>query len=445
MKRKNSFFEKKNFFRFVSIILGVIFTVMTLEINSLDAQAAEENKATGIVASNSTQSLLLLNTSGGQMKIKLDSGTDFSECRVLVGGQTVTVTYYRGNDAYLHASKVSDGTGSSSSSSANSTSGQTSSYPSVSGTIAANSTSSMIYFNTSSGQMQIKIDDKTDASQCRLVKSGLSAKVYYYRGSDAYLHAAKIVADSSTDAWKASVSTANTLTVSGTVGSSSTPDVLYLSTSSGLMQIRMDRTVSITTKVVTPGQKVTAVIGYGSDAYWHAVSISPEKGTVPSATMNDSTTQVTVNGTTLPVVSGTAASNSTSSLLYLNTKSGQMQIKLDASTDGSEARTIVTGNKYYVAYYRGSDAYLHAGKISAAAATNSDQSINSNVTIDVNGTVASQTDVNVLYLNTVSGQMKIRMENSTSFPNGIIHSGDAVHVTCGYGADATWHALKVTK
>ena len=142
MKRKNSFFEKKNFFRFVSIILGVIFTVMTLEINSLDAQAAEENKATGIVASNSTQSLLLLNTSGGQMKIKLDSGTDFSECRVLVGGQTVTVTYYRGNDAYLHASKVSDGTGSSSSSSANSTSGQTSSYPSVSGTIAANSTSS---------------------------------------------------------------------------------------------------------------------------------------------------------------------------------------------------------------------------------------------------------------------------------------------------------------
>lgn len=33
MKRKNSFFEKKNFFRFVSIILGVIFTVMTLEIN----------------------------------------------------------------------------------------------------------------------------------------------------------------------------------------------------------------------------------------------------------------------------------------------------------------------------------------------------------------------------------------------------------------------------
>ncbi len=422
MKRKNSFFEKKNFFRFVSIILGVIFTVMTLEINSLDAQAAEENKATGIVASNSTQSLLLLNTSGGQMKIKLDSGTDFSECRVLVGGQTVTVTYYRGDDAYLHASKVSDGTGSSSSSSANRTSGQTSSYPSVSGTIAANSTSSMIYFNTSSGQMQIKIDDKTDASQCRLVKSGLSAKVYYYRGSDAYLHAAKIVADSSTDAWKASVSTANTLTVSGTVGSSSTPDVLYLSTSSGLMQIRMD-----------------------SDAYWHAVSISPEKGTVPSATMNDSTTQVTVNGTTLPVVSGTAASNSTSSLLYLNTKSGQMKIKLDASTDGSEARTIVTGNKYYVAYYRGSDAYLHAGKISAAAATNSDQSINSSVTIDVNGTVASQTDVNVLYLNTVGGQMQIRMENSTSFPNGIIHSGDAVHVTCGYGADATWHALKVTK
>ncbi len=203
----------------------------------------------------------------------------------------------------------------------------------------------MIYFNTSSGQMQIKIDDKTDASQCRLVKSGLSAKVYYYRGSDAYLHAAKIVADSSTDAWKASVSTANTLTVSGTVGSSSTPDVLYLSTSSGLMQIRMDSTVSITTRVVTPGQKVTAVIGYGSDAYWHAVSISAEKGTVPSATMNDSTTQVTVNGTTLPVVSGTAASNSTSSLLYLNTKSGQMKIKLDASTDGSEARTIVTGNK----------------------------------------------------------------------------------------------------
>ena len=52
MKRKNSFFEKKNFFRFVSIILGVIFTVMTLEINSLDAQAAEENKATGIVEFN---------------------------------------------------------------------------------------------------------------------------------------------------------------------------------------------------------------------------------------------------------------------------------------------------------------------------------------------------------------------------------------------------------
>ena len=62
-------------------------------------------------------------------------------------------------------------------------------------------------------------------------------------------------------------------------------------------------------------------------------------------------------------VQGTVASGTTAELLMLSTKDGKMEIKIDSSTDVSEARILLPETKLSVAISHGSDGYWHATKI----------------------------------------------------------------------------------
>ena len=72
----------------------------------------------------------------------------------------------------------------------------------------------------------------------------------------------------------ASVDTSSASTVTGTVASKSTENVLYLNTKWGEMELKMDVVRSMTGfKVLTADRKVTVSCARGSDAYMHAVDI----------------------------------------------------------------------------------------------------------------------------------------------------------------------------
>ena len=412
---------------------------------------AEGTTVTGTVAAGSSQTLLYINTSGGQMQVKLDPNTDFSKCRAIMQGTELSLSVYRGSDAYWHASSVASAgavqtvTGqatTASTSGATAPNGQT--LTNVYGTVQNGTKTGLLKLSTSGGNMEIKIDSSTDGSGARFLAPGSKVMVAIYRGSDAYQHAAKITADGVNAATSAKVNQSGTIKVSGTVAGDSTANVLKLNTSGGQMHLVMDGSTSIGTRVLMPGQQITATLGYGSDQYWHVLSTS---GSIEAdATANSSSLEgqsyVQINGQKMQVVHGTAAGGSGRDLMKLNTPDGQMEIKIDPGTQVSEARLLAVGKTYYVAIYYNSG-YWHAGRISAADATESKASIGQG-SLTVKGTVASATTFDKLYLATSGGMMEIRMDKSGSYA-GLLIPGDEVTATLGYGSDHLWHVVSITR
>ena len=65
----------------------------------------------------------------------------------------------------------------------------------------------------------------------------------------------------------------------------------------------------------------------------------------------------------IATVYGTILSGTTEELLMLSTAQGKMEIKLDSNTDASACKILLPGREIYVDVTYGSDAYLHAAKI----------------------------------------------------------------------------------
>lgn len=119
-------------------------------------------KITGMISDN----IIKLKMQDGEMHVKLDPTTDYSAVRFIMAGNTYKVKVAYGSDAYMHAVSFEN-------SSANITSGSTSSYITPTTTIAASTTvkgkvgsksdSKMLYLECEDGEMQIKLDALTKA------------------------------------------------------------------------------------------------------------------------------------------------------------------------------------------------------------------------------------------------------------------------------------------
>lgn len=228
---------------------------------------------TGTIGENTKDDLLYFKTAQGEMEIKLDPTTSMSGCSVLIIGEKYSITCARGSDAYMHAISISDGTSTTSSASATAASINSAATASVTGTVSSNTTESILYLSTKDGEMQFKIDSNADTSKGMVHTSGNKLTVYFYHGSDGYLHAVTTVGEKESST--ATVNTSSTVTVNGTVGTSSTESILYLETSEGKMELKLDAVnTSNSCKVLISGKKVAVTCAYGSDAYMHAIDIT---------------------------------------------------------------------------------------------------------------------------------------------------------------------------
>lgn len=239
---------------------------------------------------------------------------------------------------------------------------------------------------------------------------------------------------------------AEEVTVGGTVMSGTTSELLLLSTKEGKMEIKIDSgTDTSGCKVLLPDKKINVTVSHGSDGYLHAVKI----------TSGTQKTQANVDSSSTATVSGKLSDKTQEDILYINTAQGEMQIKLDPTTNLNGCVVLVVGNNYTISCARGSDAYMHAVSISdglsssvaggaSSGLTPAPKSVVTAATTAVSGTVSEKTRENLLYLSTKEGEMQIVIDENTDSRSGmILTDGRTVTVYVYHGKDAYMHAATI--
>ncbi|MBQ3797303.1 MAG: hypothetical protein II842_13705 [Butyrivibrio sp.] len=227
------------------------------------------------------------------------------------------------------------------------------------------------------------------------------------------------------------------MTVSGTVTDSTTQDVLYLNTSGGTMQIKLDSNTDTSgAKFLLPGNTLTCSIYTGNDEYWHASKI----------TGSSSSGKVTVDSSNKATVKGTIAKGTSEELLYLVVQNGTMQIKLDSDTDISGCKYLIIGRTVNVVCARGSDAYMHALTITDASNYSGTVSTSSGTvsTTGVTGTIDKGTTTSLLRLSTSAGTMEFVLDLASDISQcRALVPGQSATVSFYRGDDAWNHVSKI--
>ncbi len=240
-------------------------------------------------------------------------------------------------------------------------------------------------------------------------------------------------------------------TVQGSVMAGTTTELLKLSTKEGNMEIKLDGgTDASACKILLPGSNINVSVSHGSDGYLHAVKIT--SGAQAAAVTLDSSSSATVTGT--------ISEKSKGDVLYVKTAQGEMQIKLDSTTNMSGCSVLVADKTYSITCVRGSDAYMHATSISDASSSSSSGNGASTTpsssltpapespvgvdTTTVTGTVNKKTKEDLLYLETAYGEMQIVIDKNTDSRNGMFIIPDRKLAVAVYrGSDAYMHAATI--
>lgn len=305
----------------------------------------------------------------------------------------------------------------------------------VHGTIQSGTTSELLKLSTPEGNMEIKLDSETDTSSCKVLLPDKKITVSITHGSDGYWHASKITSE--TPDTGISLDSSTTATVTGTIGEKTKDDIIFFKTPQGEMEIKLDATTNMSgCSFLVAGKPYDITCARGSDAYMHAISISDVSSSHNSlpAGVSSSTMSVT----------GTVANDTKKDLLYLSTKDGEMQFKIDSSADTSKGMIFTPGNKLTVYFYHGNDGYLHAIGTTGDK-DSSDATVDTSSTSTVTGTVESNSTENLLYLDTPQGLMELKLDHVNSLNNcKALVSGQKLSLTCAYGSDAYMHAIDIT-
>ncbi len=336
------------------LALCLALGLLIFPVGRMDVQAAEVIATVrGTVMKGTTSELMYLDTSSGKMEVKIDSGTDTSGCKFLLPGKVISVSLSHGSDGYLHAVKMTADAQDSS------VTLDTSSVSTVTGTLSDKTKNDVLCLDTQYGLMELKYDNSLDMSGCTIMVLGQNYTVKCARGSDAYMHAISISDASSSKGSTSSYipnNCSSSSSVTGKVSSDTTPDILYLSTSDGVMQFKIDSNADTSRGMVhTKDNKLTVYFYHGSDGYLHATGIVGEK---------ESSSDVTIDSSSTSTVSGQVMKKSTENILLLDTRYGEMELKMDKVEGGNNGRALVKDMWVTVTCARGSDAYMHALSIS---------------------------------------------------------------------------------
>ena len=444
MQQTGGFLGKGKERRTLQRLLTALF-LLALAVNVLVPLRAEAASATveGKVGSGTTDDLLKLDTTSGQMLIKMDDDLKISGGGMIVGAK-VTVEVKTGNDGYLHTSSIKV-TGTNWGAVVD-----TGSTLTVSGKILSGTNEGTLVFEYSGSQFYIRMDSATEFKGCHILEKDRTVEVTVARGSDAYLHAVKISGNPTT-------TFANNVTgvpqktsdgraisvVNGVVQSASTDSLLVIKVNGNVFNVKIDSSTDIKEiHALVPDTTIGLAVYVGADGAFHAYKlVGAIETAAPSRTGGTAT------------VTGVVQKNTTDKILYLKSNGGDMVIKLDKDTDLGTTGLLVVGKTVDVTVQLGTDRYLHATKISGNASASTSSSANgmsasatkTSDSVKVQGTVESNTDNAVLYLRVGGSVMNIRIDSNTKWPESdALKVGQTVTAMVYRGSDAYIHAESVT-
>ncbi len=253
---------------------------------SVSVDTSKVSNVVGTLNERTTEEVLHLDTSQGEMELKLDKNTDLSNCSVLVVSGKYVVSCARGEDAYMHAISIADVAAAPTADASQTGAGAqtysqgqtpavnvTGETRTVTGTVKDNTEESTLYLATTEGDFTFRIDDSTDTSKGMVLTPDNKLMVTYFKGSDNNLHVTSLVGVK--DSSSATVDTSSQATVTGTVKGKSTENILLLDTSAGEMELKMDKvSVPVGCKVLVKGKKISVTCSRGDDAYMHALTVT---------------------------------------------------------------------------------------------------------------------------------------------------------------------------
>ena len=131
---------------------------------------------------------------------------------------------------------------------------------------------------------------------------------------------------------------AEDIKVTGKVVSGTTANLIKLNTGgSEPMLIKIDGNTNFSgCTSLLPNTELVVMVSYGSDAYWHAVSVKDANSTIA----------VTLDTSNPSTVVGVLSDVKSADTVVLKMYSGEMHLKLDPTTDYSAVRYIMVGKTY---------------------------------------------------------------------------------------------------
>ena len=157
-----------------------------LQMSDTTERTSENIKVEGIVKKETTNAVIQLSTTGGDMTIRIDANTKWTDSKAIQADQKITVVAYRGADKYLHADSVT-----SKLDAAPATTLDGSSAVAFTGTLTKID-GYTITLKTSEGDQIFRFDNSSDFTGFRMLQGDRTVTIIGVTGADGYWHVKSI-------------------------------------------------------------------------------------------------------------------------------------------------------------------------------------------------------------------------------------------------------------
>ena len=149
-------------------------------------RTSQDMKVEGIVKKETTNAVIQLSTTGGDMTIRIDANTQWTDSKAIQADQKITVVAYRGADKYLHAASVTSKLDASPATTLNGASAVA-----FTGTLTKID-GYTITLKTNEGDQIFRFDNSSDFSQFRMLQGDRTVTIIGVTGADGYWHVKSI-------------------------------------------------------------------------------------------------------------------------------------------------------------------------------------------------------------------------------------------------------------
>ncbi len=145
-------------------------------------------------------------------------------------------------------------------------------------------------------------------------------------------------------------------------------------------------------------------------------------------------------------VTGTVDAGSHDDILKLNCSDGLMELKMDSSTDFSNVKCLLPGQKLTVQITYGNDGYWHIASFTEGGSATLGVTIDNSSETTVTGKITGIISDGIIKLKLNEGEMHLKLDSTTDYSAiKYIMVGNTYNVKVAYGSDSYMHAISFSQ